>query len=668
MIECGSEICSDFLQSGGREWLETNGLGGFACSTISGMNTRRYHGLLTAATQPPGGRLLLLSKLEETLVIGVERFDLSTNQYVGAIHPRGFELLSNFRLDPFPLSTFEVAGVRIQRTAFMVHGSNTTVIKYNILKAPRKISIRLEIRPLIAFRDYHSTTHENDVLDPTVYQEKGLASVSPYAGLPRLYLAHTATDIETQATWYRQFFYAVEAERGLDAIEDLFNPMTLSFEISQKRTATIIASDAPCNVADASKFRRKEVARRSSIQSYFPVEDDLARQLSLAADQFLVRREKGPTVIAGYPWFTDWGRDTLIALPGLTLSPGNAVAARGALLTFAEHVDMGMIPNRFPDIGAVPEYNTVDATLWFFEAVVAYLAQTGDRALVRDKLYDVLTDIIEWHIRGTRYNIRMFENGLLHAGEPGVPLTWMDAKAGDLVVTPRMGFPVEIQALWYNALKIMEDLSARFDHTESAQRYHFLASVTQKTFNSVFWNSHENCLYDSLDNDNPDASIRPNQILAVSLRHSMLDSLRQANVLRIVEQRLLTPYGLRTLSQDDPNYKGRYEGDPFHRDAAYHQGTVWPWLLGPFITAYLRVHGSTVSSRKHARNLLRSLEERLQNGALGQVAEIYDGDAPQLPRGCFAQAWSVAEILRVLLGDIYPAKKKHMSGNTVKYV
>jgi predicted glycogen debranching enzyme len=653
MIELDKSVCADLAQARTREWLETNGLGGFACSTIAGMNTRRYHGLLTAATKPPVGRVLLLSKLEETLVVDGRRVDLATNQYQGTIHPQGYQKLVEFRLDPFPTFLFEVEGLKIEKTVFMVHGGNTTVVEYRLLNPAPQQTVGLELRPLIAFRDYHNTTHENGGLNSTVEALPGLASVAPYPSLPRLYLAHNAARLDTQGYWYRQFFYEVEAERGLDAVEDLFNPLTLHFELGRNQAATVIASTEPQRVGDAGGFRRAEVSRRSRIAASVPAQDPLVEQLVLAADQFLVERGDGHTVIAGYPWFTDWGRDTMIAFPGLTLSTGNEDIAKGILREFSHSVDEGMLPNRFPDAGEQPEFNTVDATLWFFEAVRAYLTRTGDERFVCDELYGVLKDIIDWHMRGTRYNIRMLENGLLNAGAPGVQLTWMDAKVGDWVVTPRSGKPVEIQALWFNALKIMEDLATRFSDSENGKRCRTASSLVQWTFNRVFWNEEAGCLYDVVNGGRPDGSIRPNQIFAVSLHHTMLNAERAKQVLHVVERELLTPVGLRTLSRNDPNYKPRYEGDQYHRDSAYHQGTVWPWLLGPFISAYLKVHGNAQATRERARELLRPMEAHLKEGAVGQVSEIFDADAPRLPRGCFAQAWSVGEILRVLCDEIY---------------
>ncbi len=655
MIAFDEKTCRDLKEASSREWLETNGLGGFAGSTISGMNTRRYHGLLTAATQPPVGRMLLLSKLEGTLVVGDERIDLATNEYAGAVHPNGYQHLVAFRLDPFPVFTYEAGGVRLEKTVFMVHGSNTTVVTYSVEKAPARMPVRLEVRPLIAFRDYHSTTHENGAIDGSFQREPNLVSLQPYQGVPRLYLGHNAAAVEAQGFWYHGFSYAIERERGLDHLEDLYNPLVMTFELGRGKTAVVVASTEKVDHRKASTWERSERKRRASIASV-KADDEFARSLAVAADQFLVKRGNGSTVIAGYPWFTDWGRDTMIALPGLTLFTGRADVAKAILREFAQHVDRGMLPNRFPDDNEAPEFNTVDATLWFFEAVRAYAAEAGDHKFVRE-LYPVLADIVDWHIKGTRYGIHMLDNGLLNAGEAGVQLTWMDAKIDEWVVTPRSGKPVEIQALWYNALKVMEELAARFGDPEGQKRYRTVSSLLHWSFNRVFWNEKEGCLYDVV-NGVPDGSIRPNQVIALSLHHSMVPADRARSVLAVVERELLTPMGLRTLSPRDPRYRGRYQGDARSRDSVYHQGTVWPWLLGPFVSAYVKVNGGGAATRQRAMEFLRPLQAHLEEAGLGQISEIFDADAPHTPRGCFAQAWSVAEVLRALCQDVCQVRPK----------
>ena len=658
MIRLNQNICADLDQALSREWLETNGLGGFASSTITGANTRRYHGLLTAATNPPVGRVLLLSKLEETFVIAGERYQLSTNEYDGAIYPSGFANLESFRLDPFPIFTYACGKARLEKSVFMVHGSNTTVVQYRLLDSLVTRAATLEVKPLLAFRNYHSTTHENSELDPSLQQDAGSVSMAAYPGLPRLYIAHNAASVHADGEWYRNFLYRVERERGLDHREDLFSPFLLSFSLSKRKQAVVIASTDPQQAHYASDFRKKEVARRVEIASHAAVDDDFVRALTTAADQFLVQRGDGHTIIAGYPWFTDWGRDTMISLPGLTLFSGRADVAKDILRTFAHHVDQGMLPNRFPETGEATEFNTVDATLWFFEAARAYAQVTGNYEFIRESLYPVFAGIIDWHIKGTRYNIHMMENGLLHAGEAGVQLTWMDAKVGDWVVTPRSGMPVEIQALWFNALKVMEDFATRFGCLDDRIRFRSISDLLKETFNQVFWNEQAGCLYDVINRasdgvSKDDASIRPNQILAVSLTHTMLSPKRARAVVDLVERELLTPCGLRTLNRANPNYAGHYQGDARSRDGAYHQGTVWPWLLGPFVTAYIKVNGNTDEVRQRTLQMLKPLEAHLSQAGLGQISEIFDGDEPHVPRGCFAQAWSVAEVLRALCQDVY---------------
>jgi len=477
----------------------------------------------------------------------------------------------------------------------MVHGENTTVIRYDV-----RGGARLELRPLIAFRDYHSTTHENSAINPAVEVEDGYAMLAPYQGCPKLFLRHAHGTVRVGGDWYRSFEYVRERERGLDFREDLFQPLTIEFEGG----GTIVAST-------------EENA-------------GLGRPVTCPTDQFLVRRGEGCTIIAGYHWFSDWGRDTMISLPGLTLATGRHEEARQILLAFARVVDRGMLPNRFPDAGESPEYNTVDATLWFFEAARAL----GDDEWVRAKLLPVFRDIIEWHVRGTRYGIHVDSDGLLAAGEPGVQLTWMDAKVGDWVVTPRHGKPVEIQALWYNALRIMEAWTGEARYGEMADR-------ARESFRAQFWNPATGCLFDVVAPE--DASIRPNQIFAVSLPHRMMEAGQERAVVETVERELLTPYGLRTLARSDPQYRGRYEGDQWHRDGAYHQGTVWPWLLGPYAAAYRNVHG-------HSPDVFGELRRYMMDEGVGQVPEVFDGDAPHRAGGCIAQAWSVAALAADTIG------------------
>ena len=669
MIKFDQKICSNLETALSREWLETNGIGGFSSSTITGLNTRRYHGLLTAATTPPVGRIVLLSKLEETLVIDGLRYELSTNQYPGTFHPQGFNYQTGFRLDPFPVFTYEAEGVRLEKSVFMVQGQNTTIVQFELMtgatpngqaSAPPVTvhdSIKLEIRPLIAFRDYHSTTHENGALNSNLETEDGLTTVKPYSDLPALHLAHDPAEIDMNGFWFRNFQYAVEQERGLDFAEDLFSPCAFNFDLTASSKVSIIASTNRCNVRKADACRKAELDRRSLL-SRKPARaeaNQLVDTLIAASDQFIVARERCKTVIAGYHWFSDWGRDTMTALPGLALATGHPEIARSILAEFASHVDRGMLPNRFPDAGEIPEYNTVDATLWFFEAVRSLLQYTNDFEFVRANLYAVLTDIIDWHVKGTRYQIHVDDDGLLYSGEPGVQLTWMDVKVGDWVVTPRHGKPAEIQALWYNALRVMERLAAKFKDAKAKKKYAAMADKARASFNKVFWNEEAGCLYDVVNGDARDGSIRPNQILAISLTNSMVAPKRAKSILGVVERELLTPRGLRTLSPRDSNYIGRYEGDPSSRDGAYHQGTVWPWLMGPFLTAYVKTFGKK-AGQGFAAEWLSDFQDHLNEASLGQVSEIFDGDAPHTPRGCVAQAWSVAELLRVASEGVHKSE------------
>jgi predicted glycogen debranching enzyme len=525
----------------------------------------------------------------------------------------------------------------------MVHGENTTVIEYEVLGEG---SCTIELRPLVAFRDYHSTTHSNSAINPEIAEEGGSVSVEPYNGLPKLHFGHNATWVEREGNWYYYFDYPRERERGLDGSEDLFQPLVMQFEVTAGMPAVVIASTEKHEAFESALLRHREITRRA-IRSASPVDDPLINDLTAAADQFIVKRSGNlHTVIAGYHWFSDWGRDTMIALPGLTLTTGRFDIARDILLAFSQAADMGMLPNRFPDVGETPEYNTVDASLWYFEAIRKYVEYTGDLAFVEANLYETMKSIVDWHLLGTRFGIKCGPDGLINAGAPDTQLTWMDAKIGDWVATPRNGKPVEIQALWYNALRFTETLAKRFGDAEVEKLLADIAPLTHENFNAQFWNEDAGCLYDVVDGDRRDGSIRPNQMIALSLGYTMVPADRARRILEVVERDLLTPLGLRTLSPNDPQYCRQCDGGPVQRDSSYHQGTVWPWLLGPFITAYVRVHGE-------AKNWLADFQAHLSEAGLGSISEILDADAPHTPRGCIAQAWSVSEVLRAAVEDVY---------------
>ena len=652
MINFDLEICTNFEEASSREWLETNGIGGFASGTISGANTRRYHGILTAATKPPLGRITMLSKFEETLTVDGAAYDLSANQFPGTIYPDGYKYLTSFRLAPFPVWTFEIDGLRLEKKIFMVHGQNAVVCRWRVVTPrsreakKRSGSIGLELRPLLSCVDYHHLQHEDALFDANYEISENVVEVRPYQEMPSLFFHHNANAVERTGFWYRDFEYAIEKERGFDFSEDLFQPFALTFDLDGPANLIVSLNDKePTSPQD---LEMEELFRREKLVNLAGEGDDFTRQLLLAADQFIVSRGEGKTIIAGYPWFSDWGRDTMISLSGLTLTTDRPGIARNILLEFSKHISEGMLPNRFPDAGNKAEYNTVDATLWYFEAIRAYAEKTDDYAFVQEHLYEKLANIIAWHLAGTRYNIHVDTDGLLYAGEPGYQLTWMDAKIGDLVITPRTGKAVEIQALWYNALRTMADLAGRFGNVKEKARYDAMADLCGLSFNAVFWNEDEECLYDVVENGRRDGSVRPNQIFAVSLPHSMLDKERSRKVVKKVETELLTPVGLRSLSPRDKDYCPIYEGSPFQRDSAYHQGTVWGWLIGPFVDAYRRVNGSDVTTEERISEIISGFKSHLTEAGVGQISEIFDAEPPHKPRGCPAQAWSVAEVLRVL--------------------
>jgi glycogen debranching enzyme len=615
-VQFDRSICGNPAEAMKREWLEANGLGGYASSTISGANTRRYHGLLVSAPHQSDGRCVLLSKLEETLITGNTRFDLSTNVYPGVIHPDGYRFLIQFRLDPFPIFTFEAGGVTIEKRLFLVEREDTLRVEYSA-----DTDCRLEVRPLIAFRGYHDLTHANPAIDGTLRESPGSVSIQPYGDLPRLWFCHDASALTHTGQWYFNFEYPIEQERGFDFHEDLFCPFQLELELS--------AGKPGCLSASLNEAASAEPAPRA-----------ISDPLAAAAAQFIIRRSGLQTIIAGYPWFYSWSRDTMIALPGLTLATGRFDLARNILLSFARLVDRGMLPNTLPESGNAPEYNSVDAPLWFFEAVRQYMDYTSDADFVRTRIFAILKDIIAWYIRGTRYGIHMDSDGLIAAGDPGTQLTWMDARVNGRPATPRNGKPVEIEALWYNALCFTARLAYDFGEEQTSVFHRDLATRAGDSVNSSFWNEDAGYFFDVIDGPNRDASLRPNQAIALSLGYCAIAEDKARRALEAVQRHLLTPFGLRTLAPFDPRYRGRYEGPAADRDAMYHQGTVWPWLLGPFVTACRRF-------KVPADDFLEPIREFLATRGAGQLPEIFDGDHPHEPRGCFAQAWSVAEILRV---------------------
>ncbi len=649
MLELRREQCCNVGYCTAQEWLVTNGIGGYASGTVSGILTRRYHGLLIAALAPPVKRTLLVTKAEEMVDCNGASYPLYVNRWRhGLVEPDGYRYLERFYLEgTTPVWVFALGDVHLHKRIWMRPGANTTYVRYTLASGARPITLTLRL--LVNYRDYHANTHAGDWRMRVVPVSHGL-EVLAYDGATPFYLLSAEAVAKPAHIWHRDFYLTLEEYRGFDPFDDHLEAGRFHAELRPGDSITLVLSTHPRPLLDGeAAYAERQTHEVHLVARAGNPTDERVRQLVLAADQFVVRRTieaqtapdgpDGYTIIAGYPWFTDWGRDTMISLPGLTLTTGRPEIARKILRTFAHFVDQGMLPNRFPDAGEAPEYNTVDAALWYIEAVRAYHQATDDDALLRE-LFPILQEIIAWHQRGTRYHIRADKDGLLYAGEAGLQLTWMDVKLQEWVVTPRIGKPVEINALWYNALRIMETFAKRLG--QASGDYEAAAARAQAGF-ARFWNAERGYCYDVLDGpDGDDPSLRPNQLLAVSLPYSPLTTAQQKAVVDICEAELLTPYGLRTLGPDEPSYVGRYGGDLWTRDAAYHQGTVWGWLIGPFVVAHWRVYRRADQIRRYLVPLMHHLGEY----GLGTIGEIFDGDPPHAPRGCIAQAWSVAELLR----------------------
>jgi len=628
--------CREWAESSELEWLETNGTGGFAMGTVSGANTRRYHGLLVASLRPPVERQVLLSRLEEEVLCDGEIANLGAAQYPGVVTPTGFQMLESFRLDPFPTWVYRAGCSVVEKRVFLVQGEQTAVITYRA-----SARCRLRVRPFLAFRDYHSLQYASDGFGRDVEHRGRTLAVSPFADGPVMRLHHNAAGFVPVGNWYYRNEYRKEMERGLDFQEDLYSPGWFDFDLEAWETGFVVATTEDLAAPGLDEVRDWERARREVA--------GFSSRLEAAAEQFLVRRADGsPTIIAGYPWFTDWGRDTMISIPGLLLARGRRREAQEMIGAFLRCLDQGLIPNRFPDRGEKPEYNTADATLWMFVAAWGLRGDVESQEFLRETFYPAAREVIAWHRRGTHYGIRVDEaNGLLSAGYAGTQLTWMDAKVGDWVVTPRHGKAVEINALWYNALRMTGCWASEFGDEEYAEELDGEADRMRASFEREFWNAGRQCLYDRIGPEGPDDRLRPNQIFAVSLPFALMDEEQQKAIVVAVEAALLTPVGLRTLDPAHAEYRRRYEGGPWERDGAYHQGTVWPWLLGPFVDARLAAFGETAENVRFCRRLVMGMMPELERGCLGSIAEIYDGDPPHRPVGAMAQAWSVAEVLRV---------------------
>jgi predicted glycogen debranching enzyme len=615
------------------EWLEADGLGGFASGTVDGIRTRRYQAVLLTATSPPTGRVVLVNGFEAWLETPAASVALTSQRYApDVVHPDGASRIETFTPDPWPSWLLGLPdGNRIEHQVLVPRGQAATVLTWRLRAGPGGT---LAVRPLVSGRDYHALHHENPAFRFDADVAGRRVVWRPYPGLPAI-VARSNGSYAHQPDWYRNFLYTAEQARGLDCVEDLASPGIFRWDLTRGEAVLILAAEGHEPADDAEAIRVAEGERRRRFAS----------RLHRAADAYVVRRGSGKTVIAGYPWFTDWGRDTLIALRGLCLATGRFDDARAILLEWSGAVSEGMLPNCFPDHGEAPEFNAVDAALWFVVAVHEFLETVPDVASRdRDALEVAIDAIVSGYARGTRYGIRADDDGLLAAGQPGLQLTWMDARVGDRVVTPRIGKPVEVQALWLNALHIAAGRS---------DRWSALAARGRESFAARFWNEAAGALYDVVDVDHRagtvDATIRPNQIFAVGgLPFPILEGPRARRVVDTVESRLLTPLGLRTLAPGEPGYTPHYRGGVAERDGAYHQGTAWPWLMGAFVEAWVRVRGGTANVRREARaRFLDTLCGHLDDAGLGHLPEIADGDAPHTPRGCPFQAWSVGEALRL---------------------
>ncbi|MGE3807884.1 MAG: amylo-alpha-1,6-glucosidase [Gemmataceae bacterium] len=627
------------------EWLEADGLGGFASGTATGPRTRRYHALLLAATTPPTGRVVLVNGFDAWIETPDGQYALTSQRYApDTTAPDGGSRLQSFDAAPWPKWTYQLeSGLRIEHELTVRKGMPGVILTWKIA-GRKKANVSLVVKPFLSGRDYHSLQHENPAFRFEPEEHAGKLIWRPYDGVAGIVAAHNG-EYAAAPDWYRNFLYEVEQERGLDHVEDLATPGAFRFNLSKGEAALILGVEGhtkellPAKTtapAAAKKHRTAEKTRRNKLKE----------PLLKAADAYLVARGAGSTIVAGYPWFTDWGRDTFIALRGLCLAADKLDLARDILLTWSEEaVSQGMLPNRFPDQGTAPEYNSVDASLWFIIAVHDYFEALKRKKKKPKKAEQIALEkavdaLLAGYRQGTRFGIKVDEDGLLRAGQPGVALTWMDACVDGHVVTPRIGKPVEIQALWLNALW------TRRSCEECAR----LLEQGLASFRARFWNEEAGCLFDVIDGEaGNDSSIRPNQIFAVGgLPIALVEKEQAARVLQVVEEKLWTPRGLRTLAPGSPGYCGQYTGGRHERDHAYHQGTVWPWLLGPFVDAWLHVHGKTAKLKKEARQrFLEPMLAGLDEYGLGHLAEIHDGDEPHAPHGCPFQAWSVGEALRL---------------------
>lgn len=647
-----------------KEWVLTNGIGGYAGSSVTGAHARKHHGYLIASLHPPVERFVILSKINECLIRSSGKKDFTVEQYLAGdgstAYREGIEYLNSFTYDGLVHFTTKAPEFTMTKTLAFEHGKNTIAVSYDIQNDGEAAT--LVLTPLFNYRVHHDASTVDTLKFDTTYEQPEIRLVPQQNKDVTIRLF---TDDGTVVPCEEKYTTGMQLQKELDvesdALDDNYTPYQIEFPLDAgcRKKISIVCTIEDVYEKDAFATAAAEMARFDALEKKAGYHDELAETLTIAADHFLAYRQSTGlmTVLAGLPWFTDWGRDTMIALTGLTLSTGRYQDARDILTTFARYVHHGMVPNMFPDEGTAPLYNTADASMWYFYAVGKYLDYTGtpeDYAFVQETIYPKLKEIIAAYEHGTDFSIYMEEDGLIHAGSGLDQVTWMDVRVGDWVATPRHGKPVEINALWYHALCLMEEWATRFG--EDGSHYAALAAHAKESFAKEFWNEKDGCLYDVVDGLEGDATLRPNQIYAISLPHRMLDADKEKKIVDKVYEKLYAKTGLRSLSPDDKEYHPTYEGCLDKRDHAYHQGTSWGFLLGGFLTAYVHVYGTSKEVIKQADAMLDATREQFYHGCIGSIAEIFDGDEPHTSRGCYAQAWSVGEILRAYTEDILPYK------------
>ena len=629
-----------------KEWLYTNGLGGYASSTIIGMNSRKYHGLLVAAFNPPTDRKVLVAKVEETVITDDKAYSLSTNQYPNTFYPDGFKNQTNFDRKPFPIFRFKINDLSIEKTVFMAQNTNTTVVEYKNTSS-QKLKIRLN--PLYSDRDFHGLFFESPEYNFHTEKNGNIHTIYPKHGAHPIHFKFSGGNFIDDKQWFKNIEYAIEQYRGMDFAEDACSTGYLDTELEAGENVFLLfTTDEEYVGHDPVELKAREEKYNLSICRQ-EVKDEFVRDLLCAGEQFIVHRKStdSHSIIAGYHWFSDWSRDTMIAVLGLCIATGKKEVARSIIKTFVSYLDKGMLPNRFPDHASeAPEYNTVDGTLWLFVTIYEYYQKFKGKEFIKS-LYPQLKEILQFHLEGTRYGIHMLENGLLYAGAENTQLTWMDARIGDYVVTPRDGCPVEVNALWYNALMVFDFVSDELGEKNTVTPG--LASQVKKTFKKEFLND-KGYLNDLIKcGEAPDQSIRPNQVYAVSLPFSLLNTKEAKSVVSNVKKHLLTRYGLRSLNRQSNDYTGTYQGNQWSRDTAYHQGTVWPFLLGEYYLALLKTNNYSKKAKSEIEKHILGLKTHFyQEGCILGISEIFDGTKPKEGKGCFQQAWSIAQLIRVI--------------------